>query len=162
MQKTVSTVWISSIEHMNKFSEISRSNPIWKVFLSINKVPADFPQMKSNGRILPIVYFSKGVLQIFERQIDFKSHLSNNDNIYKNIDSYFNFEIQYKDFKVDRFIHPSPFMKSFNIPWIKLSILNKNPDDHLLISYGAPGVQMTELKYKNDELFEILKEKVNE
>jgi len=73
MQKTFSTVWVSSIEHMNSFNEISSSNSIWKVLLFLNKVPSDFPQMKSVGRILPIVYFAKGMLQIFEREIDFKA-----------------------------------------------------------------------------------------
>jgi len=147
---------------MNTFSEISSNNPIWKVLLFLNKVPADFPQVKSNSRILPIVYFSQGVLQIFERQIDFKSHVSTDDNRYKNLKNYFSFEIQNQDFKVDRYQHPRPFMKSFNISWIKLSILNKNPSDHLLISFGGQGRGMAEIKNKNDEIFEILKDRFDQ
>lgn len=162
MQKTFSTVWVSSIEHMNSFNEISSSNSILKVLLFLNKVPSDFPQMKSVGRILPIVYFAKGILQIFEREIDFRCHVSTDADVYKNLDHYFNFQMQYQDFKVDRYLHPRPFMKSFNICWIRLSILNRTSSDHLLISFGGQGISMIEVKKKNDEIFEILKDKVDQ
>jgi hypothetical protein len=52
-------------------------------------------------------------------------------------------------------------MKSFNICWIKLSILNKTASDHLLISFGGQGISMTDVKKKNDEIFAILKDKVD-
>jgi len=86
MQKAFSTVMVSSIEHMNSFSEISRSNSIWKTLLFLNKIPSDFPQMKSLGRALPIVFFAKGALQIFEREIDFKCHVASDAEIFRNLD----------------------------------------------------------------------------
>jgi hypothetical protein len=158
MQKTFPTVWISSIDHLNSFSLITQKNSWWKLILAINKVPKDFPQVKMGIRSLPIVFFSQGQLRIFERQIDFKTTISNlPDKRYSNLKNDFSFEIEYSSIKVERYLHPKPFMKAFNIQWIKLSILNNISFDHILLSFGDEGIRMKQIEEINQQIFEAVK-----
>lgn len=160
MQKELSSVWISSIDHLNKFSEITARNPMWKVLLALNKVPSDFPQMQIGARKFPIVFFSSGRLRLFERQMDFKVDLSDlrNSNKYANVVDDFNFEIDYKSLCIESYQYPKPLIKAFNISWIKISTLNENYPFPILLSSG--GTSMSRIKKENESLFEILSEKI--
>ncbi len=158
MQTIFLSVWISSINHMDSFSIINQKNPGWKYILGLNKIPDDFPQVKSGYRKYPVVLFSKGSLEIFERQIDFKSNIiDSSDNLkYSNLKN-LNFEIDYSSIKIEWYLHRKPFLKAFNISWIKLSISNSNLFDHILISADGTGIGMNQLRKINEEIFEAIK-----
>lgn len=159
LQETFSTVWLSSINHMNQFSEITKT-PIWKmIFLGV-KVPPNFPQIKLGYRVVPIVYFSEGALHIFESKIEFHCDFFSRNGNFRNLRTDTDFEIDFMGLQVEKYLHPKPFMKSFNIPWIKISspeYINKDP---VLLSFGAVGVSTSQINSTNERIFEILKNRV--
>lgn len=148
---------------MNSFNQLAKKNPWWKILFNINKVPVDFPQVKIGSRTYPIVFYSHGSLTLFERQLDFKA--SPFDSItsarYFNLNNTIAFEVEFSYLKIDRYLNPNPFLKAFNIPWIKLSASDNQPFNHILVSYGAEKIKMSEVKKVNNEIFEILKDKIN-
>lgn len=143
---------------MDSFSIINQKNPWWKYILALNKIPNDFPQVKSGSRKYPVVLFTKGSLELFERQIDFKSNIIDSTDKLKYINlKDLNFEIEYSQIKIEWYLHPKPFLKAFNIPWIKLLISNSNLFNHILISTDGTGIGMNQVRKSNEEIFEAIK-----
>jgi hypothetical protein len=141
---------------MEEFSGIT--NPWWKIILNIHKIPAEFPQVKFGVYGLPLVYFSRGELALYERQIDFRSDsIDRIDKLkYKNLRVDFNFEIEYSSIKkIESYLNPKPFMKSFNLSWLRLSLSNNNPFNDLLFSIGGTDIEY--IKKTNDTLFTEIK-----
>jgi len=160
MQEMYKPIWISAIAHLEKFSSIMEKNPWWKVLLSMHKVPADFPQVQLGSKGHPIVFFAKGELKVYERQIDFRSDTvdSTGKLQYKNVRTDVNFEIDYASFrKVERYLHPKPFMKAFNISWISITYSNNGSTNDILLSKGGTGLDMGSIKTANDSLFEQIR-----
>jgi hypothetical protein len=62
-------------------------------------------------RLFPIVFFSKGSLQIFERQIEFHAYSfdSKDKKEYSNLKTNFRFELEYKSIQIDYYLYPEPF-----------------------------------------------------
>lgn len=162
MQTSYKPLWISSIAHVQEFYTITNRNPWWKTLLSIQDVPNDFPQVKLGSKGIPLVYFSRGELIMYERQIDFKSDSVNQvDKMkYKNLRTDLNFEIEYTAItKIERYLYPKPSMKFFNLPWISLSLSNNGIFDNILLSMGGTGLEMGVITKINDSLFEEIKMK---
>lgn len=161
MQKVIPTVWISSIDHINSFSLLAKRNPWWKLLLALNKVPNDFPQMKVGVRKYPLVIYSAGTLTLFERQMEFRANNTDSANNRKfiNLKEDLYFEIPYTSLTFTRYIHPKPFLKTFNIPWINLSVSGNSLINHVLLSFGGNNLNIKQVIKANDEIFEILKNK---
>ena len=160
MEQTFDNIWISSIAHQEEFSSIAKSNGWFKTLLGLNKIPADFPQVTSGSKYHPIVYFAKGSLQLFERQIEFHPYRFEPDNSrkYRNLNIDFRFEVQYGSIRISEYSNPKPFMNKFNIRWLKLSAIN-NEFPEILISCGGTG--MGQIKRDNAELLELLTDKIH-
>jgi hypothetical protein len=146
---------------MEQFSQIVGKNSFWKIFLGLNKIPYDFPQVKFGFKKLPLVFFSQGYLTLFERQLEYRANEINSLNKYDNLKENLFFEIDYNLLKAERFLHPRPFMEAVNIPWIKLSITDNSPFDHILLSFGGDGITMKQVEETNNKIFEILAFKTN-
>lgn len=160
MQKTFPIVWISSVEHLDAFSDISKKNPWWKILLGINKIPDNFPQVKIGSRKYPIVFYSEGSLNLFERELEFiaNPNASVIRGNFFNLMSDLRFEFDFGSVKVDRFKHSKPFMKAFNISWIQLSIKN-DLQNQILLSVGGSGLNINQITKTNEEIFQFLKRK---
>jgi len=163
MQKNFPVIWISSVEHLVAFSALAKMNPWWKLLLGINKVPGDFPYVKIGSRKYPLVCFSEGSLDLYERELKYKAnwHPSTIKNEYFNLKRELSFEFEYNSIKVSRFKHPKPFMKAFNIDWVKLTLPGNYGSDHILLSVGGSGIKLSQITKPNDEIFEFLKNKIN-
>lgn len=162
MQNDYPRVWVSSINHMDAFSQITKANPWWKVLLVLNKIPAGFPQIKIGIRKYPVVFYAEGSLTLFERQLAFKADKDAqlNNYRYSNLKTDLKFEMDYTTLKVERFVHPKPFMKAFNLNWIKLSPSNNDAGENILLSCGGSGFQKRRIETLNDEIFQIIQQKV--
>ncbi len=163
MQNIIPTVWISSIDHLNSFSALSKENPWWKLILGLNKVPADFPQVKVGWKKYPLVMFSAGALTFFERQLEFRANNANSTNRlhFINLKDDLRFDIPYSSLTVTRYTHPKPFLKAFNISWIKLTVSDNSSVSHFLVSFGGKNLSKNQVELANDELFEVLKKKIS-
>ena len=160
MEQTFDNIWISSIAHQEEFSLIAKSNGWFKTLFGMNKIPADFPQVTSGSKYYPVVYFAKGSLQLFEREIEFHPYRFEADNRkkYKNLKIDYRFDLEYSSIRISEYSNPAPFMNKFNIRWLKLSGKN-NEFPEILISCGGTG--MGQIKRDNEELLDLLEEKIH-
>ena len=159
MTQTFENIWISSIEHLDKFNAIAKSNAWWKTIFGNNKIPPGFPQVSMGTKHIPVVFFAKGTLQLFERQIEFHPNRFEPDNgkVYRNLNIDFRFELPYKSIELSSYLNPKPFMHAFNIQWLKLSGTNTE-FPNILLSSG--GTRMSHIKRENEELLELLTDKI--
>ncbi len=159
MTFTIEDIWISSIKHLNAFSEITRSNGWWKTLLGRGEIPEGFPQVSNGSKYVPIAYFVKGSLQLYERQIEFHPYRFEPDNgkIYRNLNIDFRFELPYESIQISVYSSPTPLMHSINIQWLKLSSRN-NAFPEMLISSG--GKNMSQIKKDNEKLLGLLTAKI--
>jgi hypothetical protein len=158
MQNHYPKVWLSSIPHLDTFSEISRKNPWWKLLLGLNRMPEEFPLVKFGLGKLPLVFFSEGSLTLFERELEFRGYneASLNGNPYQNLKPNVRFSVDYDSIQVGKFSHPKPFSKAFNLTWIKVSISVNDQTEHRLLSVGGSGVHMREIARANEEILDFL------
>jgi hypothetical protein len=160
MTRTFDDIWISSIEHLNSLNEITKTNGWWKTVLGKNKIPPGFPQVSVGGKYIPVVFFVKGTLQLFERQIEFHPNRFEPENgkKYRNLNIDFRFELPYDSIELSVYSNPKPFMRSFNIQWLKLSGKNNEFPDILLSSGGK---RMSQIKKENEKLLGLLTAKIS-
>jgi hypothetical protein len=161
MQITSADVWISSIPHLNQFSEIAKNNFGLTSFFKKRSIPPGFPYMRMFLSKLPLVLFTTGKLVLTKDKIEYNPARTAALFKYKNLDTDFKFDLPYDKLSVDWFTHPSPFMKSFNISWVKISCTNNHPFEHVLVSNTGTGFTMSQLNKNNNALFEALGEEIN-
>ena len=159
MTRTFDDIWISSIEHLNSLNEITKTNGWWKTVLGKNKIPPGFPQVNVGAKYIPVVFFVKGTLQLFERQIEFHPNRFEPENgkKYRNLNIDFRFELPYDSIELSVYSNPKPFIRSFNIQWLKLSGKNNEFPDILLSSGGK---RMSQIKKENEKLLGLLTAKI--
>jgi hypothetical protein len=159
MTQTFENIWISSVEHLDEFNAITKSNSWLKKIFGNNKIPPGFPQVRMGAKYIPVVFFAKGSLQLFERQIEFHPNRFEPENgkVYRNLNIDFRFELPYKSIEISSYSNPKPFMGAFNIQWLKLSGTNGDFPD-ILLSSG--GTRMSHIKSVNEELLELLTDKI--
>ena len=159
MTQTFENIWITSVKHLDEFNAISNSNGWWNSIFSNYKIPPGFPQVHMGSKYIPVVFFAKGSLQLFERQIEFHPNRFEPDNgkIYRNLNIDFRFELPYKSIALSSYSNPKPFMRAFNIQWLELSGAN-NEFPNILLSSG--GTRMSHIKKENEELLELLTDKI--
>jgi hypothetical protein len=161
MTETFDNIWISSVAHLDEFTSITQSNGWWRTILGKNKIPSDFPQVSTGSRYVPVVFIAKGSLQLFERQIEFHPNRFEpaNGKQYRNLDIDFRFELPYNSVELSVYSNPKPFMRAFNIQWLKLSGTNHEFPDILL---SSSGTRMSQIKKENETLTKLLKDKVDQ
>ena len=161
MTETFDNIWISSVAHLDEFTTITQSNGWWRTILGKNKIPSDFPQVSTGSRYVPVVFIAKGSLQLFERQIEFHPNRFEpaNGKQYRNLDIDFRFELPYNSVELSVYSNPKPFMRAFNIQWLKLSGTNHEFPDILL---SSSGTRMSQIKKENETLTKLLKDKVDQ
>lgn len=164
MQQTIESTWISSVEHLDAFTSVNKSNPWWRLLLGVNKIPYDFPQVRIGSKKFPLVYFSEGLLSVYERQLEFKARKSANAGraSFINLNEELAFAIDYSLLKPGRYLYPKPFLKAFNIPWIKISGASVDGTDDLLISVSGLGLNLKQITEVNEALFGVLSDKAKE
>jgi hypothetical protein len=159
MTSTFDNIWISSIAHLDEFSAINKSNGWWKSMFGKNIIPPGFPQIRVGAKYIPLVFLAKGSLQLFERQIEFHPNRFEPDNgkDYRHLNIDFRFELLYNSVEIGVYTNPKPFMRAFNIQWLNLSGIN-NQFPNILLSVG--GTRMSQIKKENEQLLELLTDKI--
>ncbi len=160
MTHTIDDIWISSIEHLNEYREITESNGWLKTFLGRNKIPPGFPQVGAGAKYIPVEFFVKGTLQLYERQVEFHPYRFEPDNgkKYRNLNIDFRFELPYDSIKISVYTNPKPFKGSLNIQWLKLTGTNDAFPD-MLLSNG--GKNISQIKKENEKLLGLLTAKIS-
>lgn len=148
-------VWLSSVDHMNEFTAISKKYYGWKSTFRAKKIPPQFPYIQMFLTRYPIIFFSIGEMNLADAAIVFNSQQYNTVKKPKNLISR-SFSIPYNELKVEKYTQPDPFMKSFNITWVKIDFFENHQPNHYLISVDIPlGVRMA--NKSNNEIFEKIK-----
>ncbi len=161
MTETFDNIWISTVAHLDEFTAITQSNGWWRTMLGKNKIPSDFPQVSTGSRYTPVVFIAKGSLQLFERQIEFHPNRFEpaNGKQYRNLNIDYRFELPYNTVELTEYSNPKPFMRAFNIQWLKLSLTNNEFPDILL---SSAGTRMSQIKKENETLTKLLKDKIDQ
>jgi len=160
MEQTFDNIWISSIAHQEEFSQIAKTNGWFKNLFGLGKTPEDFPQVTTGSKYHPVAYFTKGSLQLFEREVEFHPYRFEADNgkKYKNLNIDYRFDLKYNSIRISEYLNPAPFMNKFNIRWLKLSGKN-NEFPEILVSCGGTG--RGQIRKDNEELLGLLAEKIH-
>lgn len=161
MTETFDNIWISTVAHLDEFTAITQSNGWWRTMLGKNKIPSDFPQVSTGSRYTPVVFIAKGSLQLFERQIEFHPNRFEpaNGKQYRNLNIDYRFELPYNSVELTEYSNPKPFMRAFNIQWLKLSLTNNEFPDILI---SSAGTRMSQIKKENETLTKLLKDKIDQ
>lgn len=133
------------------------------MLLGLQKLPAGFPRVYMGNRPVQVVFFAKGQLTLFERQVDFRSAPPGFDNgqRYAHIQTSFSLDLPYSAItRVERYQAPDPFIKYFNFNWVRILVDDPAVPGDLLLSLTGSGTQMQHLNQQNDALFADLQAKV--
>lgn len=152
-------VWLSSAEHMTEFTAIAKESFGWRKIFKPKKLPPQFPYMKLFFSKYPVVFFANGTLMLSDTYLEFNISPKNNSNKYRNLQP-ISFSIPYNELKVERYIHKDPFMKSYNITWIKIYYRKNDKMYHYLVS--AEGkFSLAQINRINNKISEELSLKIH-
>jgi hypothetical protein len=151
-------VWISSVDHMSTFTSISKEGYGWKKIFKSKKIPADFPYIKMFLSHYPVVFFSTGVISFSDTQLEFSPRILT---AVKNVRNLVNqsFSLPFNELKAERYTYPDPFMKAFNISWVKIDFVENGKAIHYLIS-AESKFGVSSANKANDEIFEKIRNKI--
>lgn len=150
-------VWISSVKHLNQFKEISdKANFFQKVIGNYN-IPEEFPYVKLTLFKVPIVFFSKGELELDNDKINFITDGSDKFlRKYKNIKRA-DFSLSTKEIKsLERYQPPAVVAKYFTVNWIRIKSKKELFGGDFLICVGGNGPSMNKIQKDTDNLFNLL------
>ena len=161
----IKNIWITSEEHLKKFSDITSKTHLGKTMIKLNRIPKDFPKVKMYYFLgLPIVFFSKGEITLNDNLFEYKA-IKNNIGFlksYSNLHDELNFKLEYFKVKsIEWYQHPDYFIKYYNIKWIKVICNEEILGGSFLMCVGGMGPSMQGIIKNTEELFEMLKDKCN-
>jgi hypothetical protein len=143
-------VWISSIKHLEEFKKITDVG--FRKWFGGYKVPKDFPYSVSEGTP-PLVFFSKGKLEIRDYMLEYKSDKWNF--LFRNLKKT-NFQLSINDIiSIERYKVDAP-IKYFSINWIRIKTKNKILGGDFLICRGTYGIFMRKVRKRTDKMYEEL------
>ena len=160
-------VWISSLEHMQKFIQIDKNASWMQRLLGLYKFPERYPRLRLFGLPpgIPIIYFASGKLSVYPKCIRFDSKPQ----------SLFGVSFLYvrRDFSLRIFVRSIISVEEFNVakqfrgklsgwgqydfPWTRIQTSENGVPSDLLIGIGGLGPSITDqLRRRNKELFQTL------
>lgn len=163
MQKIYAPFIVSSPDHLVAFAEILSQRAWWKALFGTIEVPAGFPRLYVGRKAVPVVFFAKGQLTVFDRQMDFRSVApgANNGARYEHVRTGFSFDLLYPAIvRIERFELPKPFIKYFNMNWVRIITEAPGVPPDLLLSLTGSGTEMRAIRQANDQLFRELQLKL--
>jgi len=123
-------VWLSSIEHIEKFNEITRKNKWWKNLLGLQKIDPNFPQVSLFGQKFPITLYSFGKAELNNQKLTYVARIKL-DPKYQNLQNDLKLELPFHKIKeFSLYKNPNPYMEKFNYPWV--SILMDDGQQYLI------------------------------
>ncbi|MEK4512138.1 hypothetical protein [Paenibacillus sp. FSL K6-2524] len=147
-------IWLSSIDHLNTFIELTKSKDKKLIKKSyISKVRIMFDQV-------PVVFYSKGNLSINEHEIIFTSLQPKRGLLkeYINLNNDLHIKIEFDQIEeITRYRHSSPFIEYYNTGWIQIKYIKNTISEDILISQGGYGPSMKKIKEGTDEIYNELK-----
>jgi hypothetical protein len=137
------TIWISSIDHSERFKEIVGSKRFWQ-FLGVSNIPDDFPTIDNK----PLLYFSRGELTLKNKEISYntskvKKGLFTN---YHNLKEDLSFVLTSSDIKSIEWYQYEKVFPKHNRKWIRITCDASILGGGFLIR--ADGIKNTEKLFK--------------
>lgn len=151
-------VWISSIGHLNKFTEILSSSNVLRKIISYYKIPDDFPHIRLPLiSKVPIVFFGSAEMNIKGNNISFTPlDIKTIGSQYKNI-TRIQFQLSKADIQsIERYQSRPVLAKYFIINWIRIKTRLDIFDGDFLICVGGSGPLMSEIQNSTNNLYNEL------
>lgn len=152
------SIWISSVEHLDKFAEIANSSNFLQKVIGYYKIPAGFPHIRLMLIFkMPIVFFGSAEVNIEQNSVsftplDFKTFGGK----YKNTQK-IQFQLSKTDIQsVERYKPPPVFMKYFMINWVRIRTRHDILGGDFLICVGGSGPLMGKIQSSTDNLYNEL------
>ncbi len=154
----VESVWVTTEDHLQRFSGIVGSTGLSGKMISGFKMPDGFPQVKIPGRVIPLVYLAQGYLKIDHSGLAFTAEppVPWPGAAFLNTADDAGFVVQREQIvEIKRFdLLGAP--KPYSINWIELRyILGENVAEVLLCT-GARGLLMKNINPLTDKLYGYL------
>lgn len=162
----IKPVWISSINHLDVFSEIWLTAPRWRKLLGFYKIPNNFPIVKSFYIFkFPIVFFSEGNLRLKDNNLSYNSFEEKNSFLrnYSNLINDLSFEIKISNIKsIQWYQHKNAFINYYQIKWIRIICDENTLGGDFLICVGGNGPFMNKINTNTENLYEKLSQSIEE
>ncbi|MFL0267412.1 hypothetical protein [Candidatus Clostridium radicumherbarum] len=161
----IKNIWITSEEHLKKFSDIISKTHLDTKIIKLCKIPKDFPKVRIYYFLkFPIVFFSKGEITLTENLFEYKA-IKNNIRFlksYSNLNNELNFRLEYLKVKsIEWYQCPDYFIKYYNNKWIKVICNDEVLGGSFLMCVGGIGPSMQGIIKNTDELFKMLNDNCN-
>ncbi len=156
----IKPVWISSISHLDAFTEIWINAPLWRKLLGFYEIPDDFPLVKLYHIFgFPVVFFSEGNLVLEDNNLAYESFEKKSIllNKFSNLKSDLSFKIKISDIKsIQWYQHKYAFINYYHIKWIRIICDENTLGGDFLICIGGNGPFMNKITKNTEDLFEKL------
>jgi hypothetical protein len=160
-------VWISSLEHLERFVRIYRTARWWEPFVGY-RLPEGTPHLQLLYARVPIVYFANGVLEVADGHASFytvpRTVLGAT---IRNVRHPWRFILDGSDLRrVEDFRMKSPMFRYFKLPFVHVTTTQPPPLDDLLLCVGGTGFAMSRIRSQthilHDRLHDLMIQTVQE
>ncbi len=157
-QVKIKPIWISSVEHLNKFAEIANGSNFFQKLVGYYKIPAGFPFVRLMLVLkLPVVFFSSAEINIEESKILFTpSGFKTLAGRYENMQP-IQFELNRQDIQsIERYEAPPVLMQYYSINWVRIKTKSGILGGDFLLCVGGEGPLMEQIQDSTDALYREL------
>lgn len=156
----IKQIWISSINHLDAFTEIRINAPLWRKLIGFYEIPDNFPLVKSFYIFgFPVVFFSEGNLVLEDNNLTYKSFEKKSILLskYSNLKNDLSFKIKISDIKsIQWYQHKNAFIDYYHIKWIRIRCNENILGGDFLVCVGGNGPFMNKITKNTENLFEKL------
>ena len=149
-------VWLSSIDHLDRFNEIAKELKVWKQIFFKQKIDKTFPQLNINGNKIPVIFYSSGTLLLEKNKLTFVAKQPQKilTAEYLNLNNQLEFTIDLGKVKqIDRYKIPNPKYAKSNYPWVKIEM--QDGTDYLFLGNLKHG-QIEKGLEETEDIYEFL------
>ncbi len=154
----IESVWVTTGDHLKRFSKVAKPTGLVKKIFSGFKIPDDFPRVKVNERVVPLIYTSQGSLQISGNEVAYTAEppvpwpgavfLDTLDNERFKVEKDQVIEIKRSVFAIG--------LKPHSINWIGLHYREGGKIKEVLLCAGNRGLLIKNINNDTDKLFKQL------
>lgn len=158
----IEKIWFTSEKHLEIFKEIKNKQKILSKLsdLSVEERYYDFPRLKIQGKIMPVIFENIGRLVLSENGIQYYTNRLGGNFEYFGINKIESFFLQYSQIESLEIIKPRiGLIPYFDSSWVKISYADTGENKSILLSHSGSGFVMRKIKSKNIDLMKKLGEK---
>ncbi|TVX96260.1 hypothetical protein [Cohnella terricola] len=148
--------WISSIQHLDSFISVAKDSSKLRT--------TKLPKVRALFSFVPIVYFSRGILNVEERSILYNANKPQNGFFkgYYNLQNDLHFEIDFNEItSIERYKHPNSINDYFNTNWIRIKTSKEILNGDFLVAQHGTGPTMKQVNEGSDRIYKEILSRVN-